>query len=187
MNRSTTFKACLLAASLAAPSVPQTFAQTPAPAPSVTLGDQPLILQGTGVRRKFFIDVYSLALYTERRFKDGESLVAATGPRRAELRFLRDVDRARGEAAWREAIEHAVDADERQRLAADIARFAALFPAVKKGDTITLDDIPGRGLTLQLNGGTLGTIENPALFRTVLKIWVGPNPIQTSLKKDLLR
>ena len=91
------------------------------------------------VRRKFFIDVYSLALYAERRFKDGESFIAATGPRRAQLTFLRDVDRARGEAAWREAIERAMEADERERLAADIARFAALFPAVKKGDTITLE------------------------------------------------
>ena len=187
MNRSMIFQACLLTAALAAPNVSETFAQTPAPAPSIALAGQPLVLQGTTVRSKFFIDVYSLALYTERRFKDGESLIAATGPRRAQLRFLRDVDRARGEAAWREAIEHAVDADERQRHAADIARFAALFPAAKNGDTITLDDIPGQGLTLQLNGATVGTIENPALFRTILKVWVGPNPIQTSLKKDLLR
>lgn len=187
MNRSTISPACLLAASLTALSFQHTFAQTPAPAPDVTLAGQPLVLQGIGVRRKFFIDIYSLALYTERRFKDGDSLIAATGPRRAQLTFLRDIERARGEAAWREAIEHAVDAGDRQRLAADIARFTALFPAVKKGDAITLDDISGRGLTLQHNSTTLGTIENPALFRAILKVWVGPNPIQASLKKELLR
>lgn len=163
------------------------WAQNVEPQTKPTLAGKPLVLQGTAVRRKFFVDVYSLALYTERRFADGESLIAATGPRRAQLTFLRDVDRARGEAAWREAIDHAVDAAERQRLEADIARFATLFPGVKKGDIIVLDDIPGRGLSLQHNGATLGSIDNPALFAALLKVWVGPKPIQASLKKDLLR
>jgi len=188
MREPITFKSYVLAIVLGAlANLSPTSAETPAPPADMTLAGKPLVLQGTAVRSKFFVDVYSLALYTERRFTDGESLIGASGPRRAQLTFLRDVDRARGEAAWREAIEQAVDADERQRLAADIARFAALFPAVKQGDVIVLDDIPGRGLSLRHNGTTLGTIDNPALFRAILKVWVGPRPIQSRLKKDLLR
>ena len=187
MGGSTRTKAYLMAIVLGALAATASSTEPSAPVTDATLAGKPLVLQGTAVRSKFFVDVYSLALFTERRFSDGESLIAANGPRRAQLTFLRDVDRARGEAAWREAIEQAIDADERQSLAADIARFAQLFPAVKQGDVIVLDDVPGRGLSLRHNGTTLARIDNPALFRAILKVWVGPRPIQSRLKQDLLR
>ena len=58
---------------------------------------------------------------------------------------------------------------------------------VRKGDTITLDYVPGRGTTLAVNGSIKGhSISGADFYDKLLEIFVGDNPVDLRLKKGLL-
>lgn len=59
--------------------------------------------------------------------------------------------------------------------------------ATKSGALITLDFIPGAGLQAGLDGQPRGApIPGEDFYRALLRIWLGDDPVNTSLKKALL-
>ena len=58
---------------------------------------------------------------------------------------------------------------------------------LKKGDVISMEWVPNVGTNMFVNGKKLGdTFLDVAFFNAVLKIWIGDNPVDSSLKKQLL-
>ena len=57
---------------------------------------------------------------------------------------------------------------------------------VPAGTAIRLDYLPGRGTHVRIGQRDLGVIPGERFNRALLKIWLGDNPIQLSLKKALL-
>ena len=47
-------------------------------------------------------------------------------------------------------------------------------------------DFDARGVTITDNGKQRGRIDDPAFARALLRVWLGDNPAQSSLKKALL-
>jgi len=56
---------------------------------------------------------------------------------------------------------------------------------VREGDVIDLD-FDARGVAITDNGRQRGRIDDPAFGRALLRVWLGDNPAQSSLKKALL-
>lgn len=56
------------------------------------VGGTDLVLNGVGVRRRFFIPVYVAGLYVPERSSDPETLLKQRGPRRMSMRFVREVE-----------------------------------------------------------------------------------------------
>jgi len=57
----------------------------------------------------------------------------------------------------------------------------------QKGAVIQLDYVPGQGTHITLSGKALGPdIAGEDFYRALLKIWLGDNPSDNSLKRDLL-
>ena len=54
-----------------------------------------------------------------------------------------------------------------------------------KGDVIDLD-FDAKGVSVSDNGKARGRIDDPAFARALLRVWLGENPSQSSLKKALL-
>ncbi len=50
------------------------------------------MLNGVGVRRRFFVPVYVAALYVPARSSDAETLLSQRGPRRMSMKFVREVE-----------------------------------------------------------------------------------------------
>lgn len=155
---------------------------------TVTLGDKPpLVLNGAGIRSKFFVKVYVGALYLPARARDAEAIWRHTGPVAMRLHFLHsEVSKEKLVKAWNEGFDANLDADERARLKPRIERFNELFRTVLKGDVVRLDYLPGTGTTVSINNETRGAIEGEDFMQAWLRIWLGRQPADADLKQGLL-
>jgi len=82
------------------------------------------------------------------------------------------------------------DAAAMQALAPSIARFEAIISALEvipTGKRIWLDLVPGGATVVSIDGAPRGEpIADPAFYPAVLQNWLGQNPVQESLKQELL-
>ena len=155
---------------------------------TVTLGSRPaLVLNGAGIRSKFFIKVYVGALYLPVRTRDVSAVLHHTGPVSMHMHFLHnEVSKEKLVKAWNEGFDANLDPAERTRLGARIARFNALFRTAHKGDIIRLDFLPGSGTTVTINNESRGVIEGEDFMQAWLRIWLGKHPADADLKQGLL-
>jgi Chalcone isomerase-like len=58
---------------------------------------------------------------------------------------------------------------------------------IKKGDVVIGDFVPGVGTTFSINGKPVGApFPDPAFYGAILRIWIGSNPADPTLKPLLL-
>lgn len=151
-------------------------------------GGRALVLNGAGLRTKFVVKVYVAALYATTRSGDAEALVNSAEPRRIRLQLLRDVDSKSLDDALQEGLR---DNTPKQELAAlkepadRLTRLMADIGTARTGDVVDLD-FDASGVTVTDNGKQLGRIDSPDFARALLRVWLGENPAQASLKKALL-
>jgi hypothetical protein len=63
----------------------------------------------------------------------------------------------------------------------------ASLKEAKKGMAITLDWLPAAGTQMTVNGKPAGAaIAGEDFYQALLRIWLGPKPVQDDLKKALL-
>ena len=155
---------------------------------TVTLGARPpLVLNGAGIRSKFFIKVYVGALYLPVRTHDADTVLHHTGPVAMHMHFLHsEVSKEKLVKAWNEGFDANLDAAERERLGVRIERFNILFRNAHKGDVIRLDYLPGSGTTVSINNEIRGVIEGEDFMQAWLRIWLGQQPADADLKQGLL-
>lgn len=155
---------------------------------TITLGARPpLVLNGAGIRSKFFIKVYVGALYLPAPVRDVDAVLRHTGPVAMHMHFLHsEVTKEKLVSAWNEGFEANLDASERARLDGRIGRFNELFRTVHKGDVIRLDYLPGAGTTVTINNEARGVIDGEDFMQAWLRIWLGKQPADADLKQGLL-
>ena len=79
--------------------------------------------------------------------------------------------------------------DELARLDPQVKQLDKIFTAVKavkKGDVVLLDYLPGAGTRVTVRGEDKGTIPGEDFNRALLRIWLGESPADASLKKAML-
>lgn len=156
---------------------------------TVYLGSRDLVLNGAGVRSKFFLDLYIAALYLTEKKSSAEAVLTDGGEKRVALHLLRDISADHLFSAFNKALADNHTPAELAGLDAAIKQFGAIFIAmneVKKGDVITLDYQASRGTQVSVNGVLKGTIAGAAFNTALLKIWLGDKPAQDDLKLKLL-
>lgn len=152
----------------------------------VTLGAKSLELNGAGVRKKLFIDVYVAGLYVESPSMDPGTLIAAEAPRRVHMHFLRAVDEAKIVDAWREGFAANSPTAVHDGLAGRIDTFVALFGDVDAGGEVLLDYLPGRGTRVTIDSEERGVVEGKDFNDALLRVWLGAKPVTEDLKAALL-
>jgi hypothetical protein len=152
---------------------------------TVNVEGKTLRLNGMGVRREVvFIKEYVIALYLEKPTTRGEVAVQSDAAKRVVLTMLRDVS----QDMFVEAIESGImrnSAPDMPRLRARLDQLEQAVPDLKKGDVIDLTWLPGDGTVVRGHGKSL-TIPGKDLADAMFSIWLGPNPVEASLKRDLL-
>jgi len=157
---------------------------------SAQVTDKPLVLNGAGLRRKFIFKVYAMALYLPVRAAGAASAIDAPGPKRVEIAMLRDVDAKTFSDALREGIEANHSEAEVKAIEPRIKQLEAVMQKVgtaKDGMHIMLDWVPGAGTQVSINGSPADApIAGEDFYRALLRIWLGPHPVQDNLKRALL-
>jgi hypothetical protein len=76
--------------------------------------------------------------------------------------------------------------EEMHSLQTTLDAFNTLFMTVHKGDVIRIDFIPGKGTEVRINNEWRGIVGDNTFFRALLKVWLGPEPVSSSLKDAML-
>ena len=155
-------------------------------AATAQVGGSSLVLNGSGMRSKFFVDVYLGALYLSHRTRDAAAVLGDRGPKRVAMIFQRDVDGDKLRSAWREGFAANNPPDVLGAVEERLKAFAALFPDVREGDRIALDYVPGEGTSVMLGDKVLGQIKGEDFHQALLRVWLGDHPPTEALKIGLL-
>lgn len=155
------------------------------------VGDAGLVLNGAGLRSKFMFKVYAMGLYLPRRTADAGQAVSRPGPKRVRIVTLRDVGAEMFMTGLTKGIEKnhggAELASLRPRMNQFAANLRALGDEVARGSVVTLDLLPGNLTRLTVNGAPMGQdIAGEDFYRALLRVWLGDEPAQDSLKAALL-
>ena len=159
-------------------------------ADTVKVAGKELQLNGLGVRTKFIVKVYAAGLYLQDKKSTVEEVLASEGPRRIQLVMMRDITSDDFGNSFMSGINNNLDSKDKTKIVTQISKFGemfALLDALKKGDVLDLDWVPGQGTTCYLNGKRIGEVTPDIAFNNaILKIWLGNKPADTSLKPKLL-
>lgn len=148
------------------------------------VGGQSLVLNGMGLREKFFIDVYVGGLYLPAKTGDAEAAIQQDVPKRVVMHFIYDdVPAEKMAATFYEGLEHYPQyAGER----ASLDQIVAGIPDMSTGDEIVLDYIPGTGTVLTVNGAARPAIAGKGLSDLLFSLFIGPKPATEALKEGMM-
>jgi len=146
-----------------------------------------LLLNGAGLREKFYIDVYIGALYLPEKTADASAILGDDAPASVQMHILySEISKQKLTDGWSDGLDANLPEDERKAIQPRLKSFNELFTAVHKGDVLSIEYTPERGTEVRINGEWRGAVEGNDFFRALLKIWLGPNPVSRSLKQDML-
>jgi len=157
---------------------------------SLKVAGKDLVLNGAGLRTKFFVKVYGAGLYLPSRETTVDGILKSDGPRRIRLVMMRDTGSDDFGNAFMNGLNNNVSKEDKAKIITQISKYGemfALLDAIKKGDTLDTDWIPGTGTQCYLNGKKIGSVlPDQLFFNSVLRIWLGDKPADSSLKEKLL-
>jgi hypothetical protein len=149
-----------------------------------------LVLNGAGLRKRAFFQVYAMGLYLPDRKTAAADAIGAAGPKRVAIHMLRDVGADQFADALSDGMKDNHGEAEMKALEPRVKQLAGIMADMKeakKGMRITLDWVPGAGTVVTVEGKPAGTpIPGEDFYRALLRIWLGDNPVQADLKKALL-
>jgi len=165
----------LHAASLAGVTLPDT----------EQVGGAKLVLNGLGLRTKFFVKVYVAGLYVGQKSSDPRALLAVDAPKRIVMQFLHGASKSQMADAFNDSFDDN-SPDAMKTMKAEIDRLLGALEPVKVGDQMVFTYVPGTGTTFALNGQAKLIIAGPAFGPVLFAVWLGPKPPTADLKKGML-
>jgi len=143
----------------------------------------PVTLTGTTVRKKVVFKVYGMAHYAQdpQPGKTEEVLAAMLTDGKAKqitMEFVRDVDVASIQTAYRDGFAENATADEAKAIAPLIEKFLKYFTKdVKENDRFVLRWLPGGTILAQTQGTDHPAITDTTFARVLWSIWLGDDSI----------
>jgi len=151
---------------------------------------QKLQLNGAGIRYKAVFKVYTAGLYLGAKAATPEAVLATPGPKRIHIVALRDIDGNDLGKLFTKGMEQNAPRDEFVKSINGVLKIAELFAAKKeltKGESFSVDWVPGTGAVVLVNGKPHGEpIKEPEFYSALLRIWIGKAPADDQLKDALL-
>jgi hypothetical protein len=136
------------------------------------------------LRWKYLFDVYVAALYLAPGVRP-ERVLADT-PKRLEIQYFYGFSAEDFVRSTHAGIAANVAPAALEALRERIDALGRLYLPVEPGDRYALSYVPGAGTELALNGRVLGRVDGADFAAAVFSIWLGPSPIDETLKRDLL-
>jgi hypothetical protein len=152
---------------------------------------QELLLNGAGVRTRFFVKVYAVGLYLTQKVRQGRDALKLAGPKRVSITILmHEITADQFMTAIREKLNATLGTAEGDAIRHGLEHLGEILDAVKmlkRGHTVFLDFVPGSGMRVVINGEIRGNpIPGREFFDALLDGWIGDKPVSESLKRALL-
>lgn len=155
-----------------------------------TESGQNLLLNGAGIRNKWFMDLYVGGLYLKEKQADADSIIAAQEPMAIRLHITSDmITSERMTDATREGFEHSTQGNEEPIMKEISTLLDSFKQPIQEGDIFDFVYLPQKGVTIFKNDGLLQHIDtgdDKAFKEALFGIWLCDKPAQKSLKKAML-
>ncbi|MFZ9815128.1 MAG: chalcone isomerase family protein, partial [Candidatus Kapaibacteriota bacterium] len=152
-----------------------------------TFSGKSLVLNGAGIREKFWMDMYVGALFVTKKTQNAQSLINADEPMAMELTIVSSlISSDKMSDAVEEGFEKSANGNV-SSLRSRIDQFKGFFKEkIKKGDVFSMIYEPGKGVSVLRNGNKAGTISGLDFKKGLFGIWLCDDPADKDLKKGLL-
>jgi len=136
----------------------------------IQLEHKTMLLNGAGIRTKFFFDIYVAGLYLEQRSSSAHKIIHSNTSRRFSMDILYDeVARERLTNGWEQGFRKNQPDEKMRALHERLDRFNALFVTAHKGDRIVFDFLSDGSTRVQINGITKGAISGTDFQQALLE------------------
>ena len=157
--------------------------------PSFYLVGHKVKLNGVGTGQIEQAKSYAAGLYLVKTARNLPEAIASPGPKRLEMRMLREIDSQELGKQLSNTLNSNVPRSELYACLPGLAQIGEAFGAKKRmaaGDQFSLDSVMSQGTYIMINGERVGQIKGPEFFGCVLKAYLGDQPGDAALKKALL-
>jgi len=141
----------------------------------ITVNGQTLVLNGLGLRKKFFIKVYVGGLYLQAKMSNPASILGSDTTRRMTMHFLYSVSKDQMCDAWEEGLAANVP-NASAEVKSGFKTLCSWMEPIPKGNRLVLTYVPGTGTTVEVNGKAKGTLPGKATADAIVSTWIGPKP-----------
>ncbi|MDO5691730.1 MAG: chalcone isomerase family protein [Pseudomonadota bacterium] len=159
--------------------------------PTIFLGEEPLKINGRGVRERLFVKVYEMVLYTPSGSVGSmDELAKGDKPFRLRFQALRNIE---GAGLGRILID-GMTKNAKPELQATVLKHTngivevfSTQASLAKGQTFHIDYMPGKGTTFYIAETPRGkAVEGAEFAELILGVWLGQHPASDALKAKLL-
>ena len=150
-------------------------------------GNEQLILNGAGLRKKLFIKVYAGGLYLRKKESDTRKIIDADEPMAIRMQFIHDgVSPEKLIEAWNKGFVSATGGN-LAPLKERADKFNSFFTEeARKGDVYDILYTSSDGVSVTIKGKLKGTIKGLDFKKALFAIWLGESPADNSLKEGML-
>ncbi len=153
---------------------------------TVTQGDHTLQLVGMGVRSAYGFKVYVGGLWMEEPSSDAAVVISSPQARRIEMAMLMKLPSDKIGGSVMEGFQRNSSVAQIAALRDRLATMLSWFPAVGKGDRITLTFVPGEGTHVLAAGEYKGLIPGDDFGEALMRVWFGDDPVDGNLMEGML-
>jgi hypothetical protein len=154
----------------------------------MTVSTGELVLNGGGLREKYFLDLYVGGLYLKAKSTNADAIIKADEAMAIKLEI---VSKLISSDKMIEAIEEGMEKStggKTQELSNEIKEFKAAFSeAIVVGDIYNLIYTPGDGFTIYKNNKKVKTIKGLKFKQAAFGIWLCNDPADEDLKEGMLK
>ena len=151
-------------------------------------GEKNLVLNGAGIREKFFLDLYVGALYLETKKSTASEIINADSHMAITLHIISSlIDSEKMSSSTLEGFEKSTQGKTKP-LEKEINQFIAIFnrEPIKVNDYYQLVYIPEKGVLVYKGNKLLDTIKGLEFKKALFGIWLCNNPADNDLKTSML-
>ena len=146
-----------------------------------------LVINGAGIREKYFIDLYVGALYLKAKGSDAQKILNADEAMAIKLHIISSmITSEKMTEATDEGFKKSTNGNT-SPFAAKISQFKAVFKEkINKGDVYDIVYEPARGVMIYKNNKLSSTIAGLDFKKALFGIWLCNQPADSDLKDKML-
>ena len=151
------------------------------------IGNTELVLNGAGVREKFFLDLYVGGLYLIKKQNNPLTIINSKEDMSIRLHIVSGmITSKKMKNAVNEGFENSTN-DNITPIKKQIDEFIAVFKdEINKGDIFEMTYVDSVGTEISKNGKVSKIVEGMNFKKALFGIWLCNDPAQESLKEEML-
>lgn len=153
----------------------------------LTLGGEDFVLNGGGIREKFFLDLYVGSLYVKSKTNSADKVMNGDAPMLIHLHIVSGmITSDKMITAVDEGFEKSTNGNS-AKFSKEIAMFKDAFKEeIKENDSFDIMYMPGKGTIIYKNGKVIKTIPGLEFKKALFGIWFCNEPADDDLKEGML-